>query len=218
MRSSPTLASAGGEQLRSESVKHSALKSVAGFLTTGGGTIFIGVGDAGEVLGLRPDLEILAQGRQNVDQLINNIRTDVAQRFRDRDTINDYLTITPVAIQDAQVLQLEVASRRTLSFMSSPGDDYQLFRRQGNRTTTVKVYEVQEFQAWRNVNVLPVTPTSTSAPHPVRRSTRNAAGLKPAAPDPHGPLTVAEPAATFLQQNPRAARPASCASLPHVSS
>ena len=150
---------AGSNELRSKSVKHSALKSVAGFLTTGGGTVFIGVGDAGEVLGLRPDLEILPHGRRNVDQLINNIRTDVAHRFRDGDTINDYVTIASVDVGDAQILQLEVASRRRLSFLMSPERDHQLFRRQGNRTTTVKVYEFEEFQAWRNEHILPGTPT-----------------------------------------------------------
>ena len=141
---------AASKVLRSESVKHSALKSVAGFLTTGGGTLFIGVGDAGEVLGLGPDLGILAPARQNVDQLINIIRTDVVGRFRDGNTVNDYVTIAAVDVADVQVLQLDVASRRTLSFLAPPGGDHQLFRRQGNRTTAVEVYELEEFQAWRN--------------------------------------------------------------------
>ena len=147
------------QELRSESVKHSALKSIAGFLTTGGGTLFIGVDDAGVVLGLQPDLRILSHRRRNVDQLINNIRTDIADRFLDGDTVNDYVTITTVDIGDAQILQLAVASRRRLSFLASPGRDHQLFRRQGNRTTTVKLYELEEFQAWRNEHILPGPPT-----------------------------------------------------------
>ena len=149
---------AASNVLRSESVKHSALKSVAGFLTTGGGTLFIGVGDVGEVLGLGPDLGILAPSRQNVDQLINNIRTDVAGTFRDGGTINDYVTITALDVADAQILQLDVALRRTLSFLGPPGGDHQLFRRQGNRTAAVKVYELEEFQTWRNEHILPGIP------------------------------------------------------------
>ena len=149
---------AGTNELRSASVKHAALKSIAGFLTTGGGTLFIGVSDSGEVLGLRPDLDILGGDRRNVDQLVNNIRTDVAQRFRDGDTVNDYLTIAAMDVCDAQILQLDVASRRKLSYLASP-DDHHLFRRQGNRTTAVKVYEVEEFQAWREENALSVTAT-----------------------------------------------------------
>ena len=144
------------KQLRSDSVKHSALKSVAGFLTTGGGTLFIGVNDAGEVLGLRPDLEILRQDRRNIDQLINNIKTDIAQRFRDGNTVNDYVSINPVDFGDEHVVQLEVASRRKLSFLASSGLDHELFRRQGNRTIAVKVYELEEFQAWRHERGLAV--------------------------------------------------------------
>ena len=100
--------------------------------------------------GLGPDLGILAPARQNVDQLINIIRTDVAGRFRDGNTVNDYVTIAAVDVADVQVLQLDVASRRTLSFLAPPGGGHQLFRRQGNRTTAVEVYELEEFQAWRN--------------------------------------------------------------------
>lgn len=149
---------ANGKQLRSESVKQAALKAIAGFLTTGGGTLFIGVDDAGRVLGLRPDLDILKPDHQNVDQLINNIKTDIAQRFRDRNTINDYVSITAIDVRNVQILQLKVASRSKLSFLGPPkrDDNYQLFRRQGNRTTEVKVYEVEEFQAWRSKHVLSV--------------------------------------------------------------
>ena len=145
---------ATAKQLRSDVVKHSALKSVAGFLTTGGGTLFIGVSDAGEALGLRPDLEILQESHRTVDQLINNIKTDVAHRFRDGDTVNDYVSIEVVDIGDAQILQLEVASRRKLSFLTCPDRDLQLFRRQGNRTIAVELYELEEFQAWRRERFL----------------------------------------------------------------
>ena len=134
------------KQLRSDVVKDSALKSVAGFLTTGGGTLFIGVSDAGEVLGLRPDLDILQDSRRNVDQLINNIKTDVAHRFRDGNTVNDYVSIEAIDVEDAQILQLEVASRRKLSFLACSDRDHQLFRRQGNRTIAVEIYELEEFK------------------------------------------------------------------------
>ena len=135
-------------------MKHSALKSLAGFLTTGGGTLFIGVDDAGAVVGLRPDLEVLSPDRRNTDQLINNIRTDVAHRFRDGDNVNDYVAIAAVNVAGSSLLQLDVASRHRLSFLATPSGDHELFRRQGNRTTTVKVYDVEEFQAWRSQHIL----------------------------------------------------------------
>lgn len=146
---------ATAKQLRSEDVKQSALRSIAGLLTTGGGTLFIGVSDSGDVLGLRPDLELLPQDRRNVDQLINNIKTDIAQRFRDGNTVNDYVRIEVVDVGDKQVLQLEVASRRALSFLASRETDYRLYRRQDNRTIPVKVYELEEFLALRRDGLLP---------------------------------------------------------------
>ena len=141
---------ASAQQLRSDVVKHSTLKSIAGFLTTGGGTLFIGVSDAGEVLGLQPDLDILRSCRRHVDHLINNIKTDIAQRFRDGNTVNDYVRIEAVNIGDVQILQLEVASRRKLSFLASPEGGPQLFRRQDNRTIIVHIYELEDFLVWRS--------------------------------------------------------------------
>ena len=143
-------------ELRSDAVKHSALKSVAGFLTTGGGTLYIGVDDNGEIIGLCPDLRILSSASRNIDQLVNNIRTDIAQRFRDGNTVNDYVTVTPRSIKSCQVLELAIASRRRLSFLKcgrSDKSDYELYRRQGNRTTRVKVYDVIEFEEWRDEHI-----------------------------------------------------------------
>lgn len=142
------------QELRSNAVKHSALKSIAGFLTTGGGTLYVGVSDAGEVLGIQPDLELLAKNQRHTDHLINNIKTDVAQRFYEGNTVNDYLSIEAIDVGCTQVLQLEVASRRKLSFLQSPEGNTQLFRRQDNRTITVPIYELEEFLTWRSKYVL----------------------------------------------------------------
>ena len=146
-------ANATANQLRSEDVRHSALKSVAGFLTTGGGTLFIGVDDAGDVLGIGPDIQIL-KGRRNIDQLINIIKTDIAHRFRDGNTINDYVRIAAVPVGNEQVLRLEVTSRHTLSFLTYEGRTVRLYRRQDNRTVQVEIFELEEFQAWRRRHVL----------------------------------------------------------------
>ena len=143
------------KQLRSDDVRHSALKALAGLLTTGGGRLFIGVDDAGGVLGLGPDLETLQQNRRNTDQLINNIKTDIAQRFRDGNTVNGYIRIEPVPVGDERILQLEVTSRRTLSFLDSGKGSHRLYRRQDNRTVPVEIYELEEFQAWRTDHILP---------------------------------------------------------------
>ena len=143
-------------ELRSDTIKHSALKSVAGFLATGGGTLYIGISDARKVLGLGSDLELLQGRRRSIDQLINNIKTDIADKFRDGNTVNDYVRIVAVDYEDVQILELEVASRSALSFLESSEGEYQLFRRQDNRTTTVEIYALEEFQTWRRKHILSV--------------------------------------------------------------
>ncbi len=137
------------QQLQSDDVKHSTLKSIAGFLTTGGGTLFIGVNDAGQVIGLRHDLNILGPNRQNVDQLINNIKTDISEKFLNANTINDYVSIIAIDIGNKQILKLEVTSRRKLSYLKFSKEHHKLYRRQDNRTTEVKIYEFEEFLEWR---------------------------------------------------------------------
>lgn len=136
-------------QLRSDSVKHSALKSIAGFITTGGGKLFLGVADNGEIIGLQPDLEILSEGHQSVDRLINNIRTDITDKFREGVTVNDYVLIQPVTVEEVEILQVDVASRRRLTFLKASGSELQLYKRQGNRTSRVEIYELEEFSTWR---------------------------------------------------------------------
>ena len=131
-------------------MKHSALKSIAGFLTSGGGTLFIGVDDEGSIVGLEPDLAILTKGSQNVDRLVNIIKSDIEHRFRDGSTVNDYVAINVIEEDDTQLLQLDIASRQALSFLAPKNGDYELFRRQGNRTTRVKIFELEEFQQSRN--------------------------------------------------------------------
>lgn len=143
------------KDLRSADVKHSTLKSLAGLITTGGGTLFIGVDDEGEILGLQEDLNILQSSRPNVDQLINNIKTDIAQKFRDGNTVNDYIRIQPVSVGAKQILKLEVASRRELTFLATSKNNYTLYRRQDNRTVPVEIFELEEFQTLRHNHILP---------------------------------------------------------------
>ena len=91
-----------------------------------------------------------------MDQLINNIKTDIATKFRDGNTVNDYVSIELLDVEEAQILQLVVTSRRKLSFLESPERGYLLFRRQGNRTGTVEIYELEDFLAWRSEHILSV--------------------------------------------------------------
>ena len=91
--------------------------------------LYIGVDDAGEVLGLAPDLGLLKEDQRDVDCLVNNIRTDIKDRFRDGNNVNDYVNIEAVEMKEGQILQLEVTSRRSMSFLSVHNHGYRLYRR-----------------------------------------------------------------------------------------
>lgn len=48
-------------------LRKSVTKTIAAFLNTGGGTLLIGVGDSGTMLGIEPDFPYLKQGKQDAD-------------------------------------------------------------------------------------------------------------------------------------------------------
>src|SRR5262249_20810477 len=48
-------------------LRKSVTKTIAAFLNSEGGTLLIGVGDSGAVLGIEPDFEYLKQGKQDTD-------------------------------------------------------------------------------------------------------------------------------------------------------
>ena len=86
---------ATSKQLRSDDVRHSALKALAGLLTTGGGRLFIGVDDAGGVLGLGPDLEILQHNRRkyrSTDQQHQNRHSTAIPRRKHRQRLHPHRT------------------------------------------------------------------------------------------------------------------------------
>lgn len=67
---SPDLQKLQPVQARKEIQKRlqkSVTKTIAAFLNSEGGTLLIGVGDSGTVLGIEPDFECLKQGKQNAD-------------------------------------------------------------------------------------------------------------------------------------------------------
>jgi len=64
---------------RSPGVLLSALKTIAAFLNTTGGTLLIGVSDPGEIKGLKRDLRFC--NRNNTDGLEQKIRSLLSDRF-----------------------------------------------------------------------------------------------------------------------------------------
>lgn len=132
--------------LRSESVLHSCLKTIAAFLTSGGGVLYVGVDDTGALLGIESDFKCMTENveRQNSDGWELALRDFVKTRFKDGDSINDYLDCQIIRLDEVLVARIEVASRKSLSFLKGK-DGFMLFRRQGNRTDQVQIDQVEEF-------------------------------------------------------------------------
>ena len=136
--------------LRSDTIKFSSLKTIAAFLTTKGGSLYIGRNDNGDYLNLSYDLNLLDPKKSSLDGLINIIRSDIADRFYEGNNINDFVEIDVIRIRGAQCIKVGVSPRKPLSFICDfRSNQYQLFRRQGNRTTRVEIQQVPQFIDYR---------------------------------------------------------------------
>ncbi len=136
------------DQLKSEDVLHSALKTVAAFLTCGGGTLFLGVTDSGICSGIEKDFQLIKSG--NADGWESELRSNIEGKFEEGKAINDYVTLTCLPVAGATVGRVEVQGRKKLSFVRGKDGVCNLYRRQGNRSVTVAINEVEEFLTFRS--------------------------------------------------------------------
>lgn len=132
--------------LKSEDVTHSCLKTVAAFLTSGGGIVYVGVDDACKILGIEFDFKLLASDRRNEDGWELQLRNLVTGNFKDGDNVNDYITVRFLPIDGKCVSRIEVGPRSRLSFLKWK-NTYHLFRRQGNRTEEIAIEQIEEYLA-----------------------------------------------------------------------
>jgi hypothetical protein len=133
---------------RSEDVLVSSLKTVAGFLNSSGGLLFIGVDDSRRPVGIRYDYPCITNNpeKQNQDAWELSLRDLIVGRFKDGGMVNDYVEIQVLDIDAVPVARVKISPRRKLSFLQLKGEgSYVLFRRQGNRTFQVKIEDVEEF-------------------------------------------------------------------------
>jgi hypothetical protein len=138
------------EELKSQSVRWATLKTIAAFLNSGGGVLYVGVDDAGSCIGVAKDLLLLKMGYQTIDGLELAFRDSVKTSFASGSQVNDYLRGCWVEVRHAlYVFRVEVSSRSALSFLKDEKGVHHLFRRQGNRTDEVPIQDVEAFLALR---------------------------------------------------------------------
>ena len=136
------------QDLKSEVVLFSCLKTIAAFLNIGGGILFIGVNDEGSCIGLNEDSNLMGCTKFNGDSWELELRNQITGKFKDGVTINDYVDVSLVEVESNMIARVSIQGRRKLSFLKKSGQ-FALYRRQGNRTAEVPIEEIEEFIEFR---------------------------------------------------------------------
>lgn len=134
------------EQCVSDDVVLASLKTVAAFLNSDGGRLYIGVSDDKQIVGLNYDLQLT--DTLNLDKFEQHIRSQLQGKFKDGKMINDYVSLAFIEHESRQVALIKVLPRNALSFLKK-GDQHLLFRRQGIRTLQIDISEMEEYLSKR---------------------------------------------------------------------
>lgn len=140
--------SAKAEDLKSEAVTDSSLKTVCAFLNGSGGTLYIGVADDGVILGIEDDYPYcgVSPGENDVqrrDRWQLHLRSLLASRFHEGSSVNNAVQIETVSVSGKVVAQLRVQTRKKLSFVVCEGR-HVAFLRNGNRTDRLEPYQIED--------------------------------------------------------------------------
>lgn len=133
--------------LKSEGVCFSSLKTLCGFLNADGGVLFVGVEDNRDIIGVEDDLRLFKAEHQSNDHWELHLRNLVQARFVDGKHVNGLIRCAFLEIQGHRVVRIQVSPRRSrLCFLKDGGDgEYRCFVRQGNQTSELKIFEIEEY-------------------------------------------------------------------------
>ncbi len=119
-----------------EDIEHAILKTLAAFMNTEGGTLLVGVSDAGEVLGLDPD------GFASNDKLLLHLTNIVVARIDD--SAPTYLNPQLVTCGGKSVLRVNVKPSRGAMYVKGKGDE-EFFIRTGPSTTRLAMSSAYDY-------------------------------------------------------------------------
>ncbi len=133
-------------ECHSDDLVQASLKTICAFINTDGGDLFVGVDDDGKILGIERDLSRFKPGKQNTDNWQLRLRDLIKTNFKDGDTINNYVKIQFIHMNDGNVAHVKVSKRQRLAFLkSTSGNYYYPYIRQGNRTIVLNNWYIQEY-------------------------------------------------------------------------
>jgi hypothetical protein len=133
---------ASRDELKSEEVLHSSLKTIAAFLNSDGGVLLVGVQDDGSFYGIEEDFHYC--GDRSTDSWELTLRDLIQARFHDGRSVNSFVRTAHVTSEGKCIVRVTVTKRSNLSYLKGKGADYDLYIRQGNRTVKLSLPEAEE--------------------------------------------------------------------------
>jgi serine/threonine protein kinase len=112
-------------------LRKSITKTIAAFLNSEGGTLLIGVGDSGNVLGIEPDFEHLKQGKQDSDGWLLSLQDVVINAFGAEVWNAVHVSLVPHGTQTVAVVS---CPPRTTETWRKEDDEERFYIRAANGT------------------------------------------------------------------------------------
>lgn len=128
---------------RSDEVLRSALKTVAAFANSGGGTVYFGVEDNGNVCGLKEDFAAVSPTNPCYDGWDLHFRNLLRSRLSDGAAMSAYVRTSCYSYLERTFVQVRVAPRSRLTFVKT-GEIWELFIRSGTQTNSVPYCDVEQ--------------------------------------------------------------------------
>lgn len=127
-----------------EGVTRSAMKTIAAFANTGGGTLYIGVEDEGVICGLAEDFELANPKRRDYDGWDQALRGQIEASFYDGRTVANYVKATCLAHEGKSFVRLQIGARTALTFLKKVGGGAELYVRSGTRSIPIEYQEIEK--------------------------------------------------------------------------
>lgn len=175
------------------------LKTIAGFLNAQGGTLYIGVNDNGDAVGIEREYHLLNSStkdkhkkyQQNRDGYENKLRSGMNAHLGP--VAQDYVTITFSEHNGHTVCEVKIESSRSIIWY----DERQAYKRMGNRTTYLRaeaisklVLDKMALQRPANQQVVPTQVNNVDDILPVQSNTGDEPMAEPVVAKVTPPATI----------------------------
>lgn len=114
-------------------IEHAALKSIAAFLNSKGGTLFIGVADNGDITGIEDD------GFENDDKALLHLTALINERIGNN--LNQFVRAGMEEIEGKKIMRVDVTPSTLPAYLKNNNEEH-LYIRTGPATTDLKPSEI----------------------------------------------------------------------------